>query len=82
PQDTMMALEGANVLVAAPSYVVNTSLASLSVEEFSELLPVADTPGANLDLQFAGNAHSNDLPAYSNPQPALVQESNEDKFFC
>ncbi|KAM9898929.1 hypothetical protein OXX79_006016 [Metschnikowia pulcherrima] len=82
PQETLMALEGANVLVAAPSYLVNTSLASLSVEEFSELLPVADTPGANLDLQFAGNAHSETLPAFSNPQPALAEELSEDKFFA
>ncbi|KAF7999601.1 hypothetical protein HF325_006277 [Metschnikowia pulcherrima] len=82
PQVPMMVFDGANVLVAAPSYVVNTSLASLSVEEFSNLLPVADTPGADLDMQFAGNAHSETLPVFSNPQPALVEELSEDKFFA
>ncbi|KAM9898499.1 hypothetical protein OXX69_009841 [Metschnikowia pulcherrima] len=84
PQKSMMAFEGANVSEAAPSFLVNTSLASFSVENFSELLPVADTPGANLDqefLQFAFHAQSDASTKYPNPQPALVQESKEDKLF-
>ncbi|KAF8005095.1 hypothetical protein HF325_000552 [Metschnikowia pulcherrima] len=81
PQETMMAFEGANFLEASPSYSVNTSMASLSAELFSELLPVAASPAANLDLQFAVSAHLDASAAYLNPQPALVQELNDDKLF-
>ncbi|QBM85980.1 protein of unknown function DUF4451 [Metschnikowia aff. pulcherrima] len=84
PQEPMMAFEGANVFEAAPSFLVNTSLASFSVENFSELLPVASSHDANLDqdfLQFAVSAQSDASTEYSNPQPALVEELNEDKLF-
>ncbi|KAM9937860.1 hypothetical protein OXX80_002616 [Metschnikowia pulcherrima] len=84
PQESMMAFEGANVFEAAPSFLVNTSLASLSAENFSELLPVADSHDANLDsdfLQFAVPAHLDALTEYPNPQPASIQESNQDKLF-
>ncbi|KAM9893585.1 hypothetical protein OXX79_009250 [Metschnikowia pulcherrima] len=81
PQGTMMAFEGANFLEAAPSSLVNNSLASLSAENFSELLPVAASPAANLDLQFAVSAHLDASTAYLNPQPVLVEESNEDELF-
>ncbi|KAJ8139956.1 hypothetical protein OY671_006845, partial [Metschnikowia pulcherrima] len=84
PQESMMAFEGANVFEAAPSFLVNTSLASLSAEKFSELLPVADSHDANLDsdfLQFAVPAQSDASTEYPNPQPALVQESNQDELF-
>ncbi|KAM9894989.1 hypothetical protein OXX79_008353 [Metschnikowia pulcherrima] len=82
PQEPMMAFEGANVFEAAPSFLVNTSLASLSAENFPELLPVADSHDANLDfLQFAVPAHLDASTEYPNPQPASVQESNQDKLF-
>ncbi|KAM9912352.1 hypothetical protein OXX69_002626 [Metschnikowia pulcherrima] len=81
PQETMMAFDGANFFEASPSSLVNNSLASLSAENFSELLPVAASPAANLDLQFAVSAHLDASTAYLNPQPALVEESNEDKLF-
>ncbi|KAM9901462.1 hypothetical protein OXX79_004538 [Metschnikowia pulcherrima] len=84
PQEPMMAFEGANVSEAAPSFLVNTSLASLSAEKFSELLPVVSSHDANFDqdfLQFAVPAHLDASTEFPNPQPALVQESNQDKLF-
>ncbi|KAM9917029.1 hypothetical protein OXX59_009616, partial [Metschnikowia pulcherrima] len=84
PQEPMMAFEGANVSEAAPSFLVNTSLASLSADNFSELLPVADSHDANFDQdfsQFAVPAHLDVLTSSIEPQPALVEESNQDKLF-
>ncbi|KAM9900672.1 hypothetical protein OXX69_009002 [Metschnikowia pulcherrima] len=82
PQESMVAFEGANVFEAAPSFLVSTPLASLSAENFSELLPAADSHDSNLDfLQFAVPAQSDASTEYPNPQPALVQESNQDKLF-
>ncbi|KAF8003370.1 hypothetical protein HF325_002615 [Metschnikowia pulcherrima] len=52
PKEPMMAFEGANVSEAAPSFLVNTSLASLSAENLSELLPVVSSHDSNLDQDF------------------------------
>ncbi|KAM9914022.1 hypothetical protein OXX69_001034 [Metschnikowia pulcherrima] len=92
PQATIVAFEGADVLEAAPYYFVDdsfpvispaSSLASLSVEKFFELLPDAFTHDAdldlNLDLQFAVPVYSDALTAYPEPQQALAPE--EEKFF-
>ncbi|KAM9911646.1 hypothetical protein OXX69_003325 [Metschnikowia pulcherrima] len=96
PQETVVALEGAYVTEAAPSrqlfskYSVNnsllfTSLASslttLPIEKFSDLLPVAYSYDTNSDSQFAMPVYSGAWTAYSDHRPALARESRQENNF-
>ncbi|KAM9930448.1 hypothetical protein OXX59_000510 [Metschnikowia pulcherrima] len=96
PQETVVALEGAYVTEAAQSHQlfsknsVNnsllftslaSSLTSLPIEKFPDLLPVAYSYDTNLDSQFAMPVYSGASTAYSDYRPALARESRQEKDF-
>ncbi|KAM9939122.1 hypothetical protein OXX80_001395 [Metschnikowia pulcherrima] len=56
---------------------VTSSLTTLPIEKFSDLLPVAYSYDTNLDLQFAMPVYSGALTAYSDHRPALARESRQ-----
>ena len=94
PQESVMGLEGAYVTESGPSHKhsssnsVNnsllftslaSSLTSLPIEKFSDLLPGAYSYDTNLDLQFAMPVYSGALTAYSDHRPALARELRQKK---